>query len=633
MKKLVYILSLIFLWGCSGPLQSSWNNFRAYYNTHYNAKKSFRAGLKQVEKQPVVINPGKPIRVHREPGDAGNVYFTETIDKEAQLLRKFPDSKWAEDALFLIGKAYYYRKEFYLALQKFEELHTLDPDPQLRQKAVIWKGRVLLDLGQHQDAILYLENNLNVPDDTWNVSLRARAQVLLAEHCAMEGKWESAADYLNHALYFINDKTFLGRAFFLYGQTLEYLGRYSQAFTAYDQVSSHFPDYEYIYQANIKKGQLARKEGNLDLSLSVFTSMKNDDKNHERRNELNFEIARTQEVKGHVATAEQMYNRLLYSGPDVRPVSRDLRAKVYFRLGEIYSKRYQNYTVAAAYYDSSSTQVTNTSLISENEDAGVLAEVYGRYALLRDEADKIDSLLWLGTLSASELDSVIKKAGEKKRYELRQQDDGEERATERLLANFEYVDYAPESENASQYGFLNYRNRDLAADARNRFQAIWGNRPLVDNWRSMEAVTRAGFFKKNDRAIGPPSEQDLADHADRYSPQPDINISAIPATEEQRLELIRRRTEVRYELGSLFFLTLNVPDSASSYFLQVVRDQPAGELEAKSMYSLFELYHLEGQEDNSVMWGIRILENYPNTKYAERVSRRLNKDSAIRTKP
>lgn len=622
MKKLVYILSLILLGACSGPFQSSWNNFRAYYNTHYNAKKSFRAGLKQIERQPVTIDPDGPARVHREPDEAGKEYFAETIDREARLLRKFPDSKWADDALFLIGKSYYYRKEFYLALQKFEELYALNPGPELSQQSVIWKGRTLLDLGRHQDAIIYLEAELAVSDAPWNATLKAEAQVLLAEHYARVENWKSAATCLNNSFHYISDKSFLGRAFFLYGQALEHLEQYDQALEAFGQVSAHFPDYEYVYRANMKKGQMARKEGNMDLALSVFTSMKNDDKNFDRQSELNYEIARTQELRGYIDTAVQIYNRMLH--PGAGPLARDLQARVYYRLGDIYREHYQNYRTAAAYYDSSSGQVANVRLVSKDVDIEVLSKAYNRYASLREEADKIDSLLWLGSLSAAKLDSVIEEKRKKRTSELQQQTGNSGNSAGERLANVSQIDRSiPESEGiTSQYGFLNYRNQNLVTDARQKFRAVWGGRPLADNWRRAEAVAPMNSYAmRNEREATP--KLNRSGDISRHDRSLNIDLSVIPATEKQKLELERQRTEVRYELGSLFFLALDLPDSASVYFRQVITDRPGGELEAQSMYSLFELHYLSGEKDSSAFWGGRVLKYYPNTEYAERVKQRL----------
>ena len=61
--------------GCGSTLKKSWTNFRAYYNTYYNAKESFQAGLTKVREQPVEIDPKEPVRIHRPPVQAADSDF------------------------------------------------------------------------------------------------------------------------------------------------------------------------------------------------------------------------------------------------------------------------------------------------------------------------------------------------------------------------------------------------------------------------------------------------------------------------------------------------------------------------------------------------------------------------------
>ncbi|MDZ7690717.1 MAG: hypothetical protein U5K69_06215 [Balneolaceae bacterium] len=155
MKNAFLIATLIFLMGCGGSLKNSWTNFRAYYNTYYNAKENYQVGLRQVQEQPVELDITEPIRVHQRPVKTGGQEFQQAIDKGAQLLRKFPESKWVDETLELIGKSYYFRQEFYSALQKFEEQYNVTESPKMRQRSVVWKGRVLMDLDQYSQAIAF----------------------------------------------------------------------------------------------------------------------------------------------------------------------------------------------------------------------------------------------------------------------------------------------------------------------------------------------------------------------------------------------------------------------------------------------------------------------------------------------
>ncbi|MEX2362799.1 MAG: hypothetical protein WD597_04210, partial [Balneolaceae bacterium] len=117
-------------------MQSNWRNFNAYYNTFYNAKESYNAGLKKNLGQPRDYNPLQPIRIHEKPVNAGVQEFDKAIEKGADVLRKYEDSKWVDDALELIGKSYYFKQEYFSADQKFKELFVTSNNPKLEQEAL-----------------------------------------------------------------------------------------------------------------------------------------------------------------------------------------------------------------------------------------------------------------------------------------------------------------------------------------------------------------------------------------------------------------------------------------------------------------------------------------------------------------
>jgi hypothetical protein len=147
-RKIVQITVLVFLLAGCGSLNQGWNNFTAYFNTYYNAKKFYNSGLEKNQNQQPDINPLVPIRIHESPTDAGLEDFAKAIEKGSAILREHDDSKYVVPALFIIGKSYYYRSDFFAALEKFEELDALAEGVE-RQEAIfgwdepIWKCRIL----------------------------------------------------------------------------------------------------------------------------------------------------------------------------------------------------------------------------------------------------------------------------------------------------------------------------------------------------------------------------------------------------------------------------------------------------------------------------------------------------------
>lgn len=604
---LLILLCAIFYSGCGQALKSTWGDFRAYYNTYYNAKESYRAGLAKVQEQPFTIEPGELVRIHHAPVQAGNSDFQEAIDKGAKVLRKFPDTKWVDDAVLLIGKSYYYRLEFYPAQQKFEELREATTSPEMEQLAIIWKGRTLLDLELNAEGITYLESELQEYPADWSVERKAEIQTLVAQHHAMLENWEEAAASLSDALPDLEDKQILGRTHFLYGQILERLENYGDAYFAFSRTAELFPGFEYRYWGLFKQADIARKQQNLDLAIRIYEGLTRDDKYIERRGELAFEIARTLEMKGEIAEAEERYKELLYSSQDRN--TQHLRADIYYRLGEIYSDEYEKLSVAAAYYDSASTSSKLVLTADENQDPGSLADAFGEYKRLRNDLNRADSLLRLGSLSADELETELERIRDQKRRELREQQQAD--AESERLANINSGRDIDEENNisSSRYGFLNYRNTNRVNQSKAEFRAVWGERPLVDNWRRVRTVRRSGRsdIASQDASMGQETTGITMD------------LEAIPRTQEERKKLKTEKVNKQYELGNLLFFELDSPDEAKKYFHRVINSQSDPNLRPRAIYSLFELYKTSESRDSLGYWRNQLLQEYPDTEYARRI--------------
>src|SRR5699024_3624948 len=116
-----------------------------------------------------------------------------------------------------------------------------------------------------------------------------------------------------------------------------------------------------------------------------------------------------------------------------------------------------------------------------------MAKAYGRYAALSQKVQRIDSLLWLSSLSAVAQDSVLAQIRQSRRGVAEQQ--GERKGLIFVNRTDSGEEMARESPPQSEVdGFLNYRNDRQVARARAAFISVWGERPLRDNWRRIEAV-------------------------------------------------------------------------------------------------------------------------------------------------
>ncbi|MBD3616376.1 MAG: hypothetical protein HUJ22_07365 [Gracilimonas sp.] len=605
-KVILWISVLILTTGCKTTLSSNWKNFNAYYNTFYNAEKSFEAGLKKNMAQNRDYNPLQPIRIHPSPVNAGAQDFDKAIQKAADILRRHRDTKWVDDAIFLIGKSYYYRQDFFSADQKFKELYINSEDPLMRQKSILWQARVLLDMKLHNEGIAFLSEQLTAFEDEWDEKQQAEAKALLAQHHVEMENWQQAAFHLSEALPHLPHKDYRARGYFLLGQVYEEMGVLHAAYEAFTSVSDHFVDYSVHYLAQRKRAEVARKLGRNDLAFSILNIMTRDDKNLEFKAELDFELARTEHERGNYPQAEKQYNDVLRR--DTNQLSEEIAARAYNGLAEIYRYEYDDFARAAAYYDSAAQKNVSAERLPDGFQAQQLAESFGNYARIKSDMALQDSLLRLGQLSQDQLDSVLVELRIKKIRELEAAREQEQQ--KRLITRVNRTGGSEEMMTSN--GFLNANNRLMQENMRQQFYAMWGNRPLADNWRVRSMIQAATYTDEVEEADLFTNETVLSNI--------EIDLSRVPFAPEEQDSVRKRISMLNYELGNLFFLSLNMPDSAAYYFQKAIAGPSDRNISMVSLYSLSELYTGQENEEKAKDYAIQLIDECPNSQYARRVA-------------
>ncbi len=116
----------------------------AYFNTYYNAEVAFKEAqtihLKVMSNFPdsIVVTP---------PAEAAGKY-DRTIEKTAKMIETFPKSKkWHDDALLLMGKAHFYKKEMLKAIRRFRQLEQEFPASTLLPEAYLYMGKAYIEEG------------------------------------------------------------------------------------------------------------------------------------------------------------------------------------------------------------------------------------------------------------------------------------------------------------------------------------------------------------------------------------------------------------------------------------------------------------------------------------------------------
>ncbi|MFY0683967.1 MAG: hypothetical protein JXR20_05390 [Balneola sp.] len=609
MRKLIALLfiSVLFI-GCGTSLKTRWGNFTAYYNTYYNAKKSYNSGLDKVLNAEASYNPQQPIRIHEVPVNAGAQDFDKAIEKGAEILRKHEDSKWVDNSLSLIGKSYFFKQEYFSADQKFQELALSTKDESLIEESILWRSRVLLEMELYGQGVQYIIQELDNREGLWTVRNKAELRSILAQYYVDQENWVGAIVELNEALPQLVSKKYQERGYFLLGQLHEKTENYRQAFKAYERVADFYHEYELQYLALRRLAETSRILGDNRSALETFTKMVKDDKNRDYKTELDYEIGRTYQEQKDFVRAEGVYKDILkdrFNQPSV-----ETKALVYNGLAEVYHFGYNNFEMAAAYYDTSSRQNAPIQNLPENYNANELAVSFGEYSTLKNELQFRDSLLWVSNLSQPKLDSLVAKIKRERLTEIESEKRSQEQE-ENTLVNVSSPSNTATAESGN--GFLNVNSETMRANARIQFVAVWGNRPLVDNWRIQEAIRSSG---PSGQAVSSNTESNV-DQESITTIETSIDLSEVPFTLEQKRDARKEIASLKYELGNLFFISLDMPDSAEIYFKDIAQNYPESDELPVSYYSLSEVQNVLGKENDAIKNAEILINRFPNSRYAQ----------------
>ena len=317
MSRLIYIASLCFLClACKS----------VYYNTFYNAKQQYSiAEQKRIESE----TPGSRIT----PATYGALY-QRAILKASIVLKYFPDSKWFDNSLLLIGKASYWRKDYTESLTKFQELQKLFPQSELIPETRYWQGLALWATNRTNEA----RTTFSLFDQKTDPELYGLANLALAEMEASQGNKEDAITSYKTLLGTLGKKHKLrARAWQGVGNNLLELNRYDEALEAYENVLKSKPETRTNYETRVKIGETLERQQKYDEALDTYQKILKIKRLRIYEAEIRLKQARIYQLKDQTETAEKIYSDVGKKYP-----RSEYSAAAFYRLGFIEQKQRKN---------------------------------------------------------------------------------------------------------------------------------------------------------------------------------------------------------------------------------------------------------------------------------------------------
>ncbi len=439
---------------------------------------------------------------------------------------------WIDDMYMLMGKAYFFRKNFDSASYVFSYINyafapkddgydipigsnasntngifsvstkedntlwkRITTKPPERNEALLWQAKNLIQLNMDNEAKALLEILRIDPD--FPERLQPDLHETIAYWFYKQQVYDSAAFHLSKALDAAENKPEKARWEFLTAQMYQLADSSNKAISYYNKAAEHTIDPIMEVYANLNSigAYSGNVENVLQQKMDNLIKMAHREKYMDNRDIIYYAAAKVALDMKNKTLAEQLLHKSVQSVSTTNPNPNTVqKSKSFLLLGDIhYDSR--EYAAAENAYDS----VEVSSLKDENDRARIserlpaLKIIVDDYAAIHVE----DSLQTIAAMPAASRDALVKKILRQLRRAqgLKDADSG---ATANPAVN---ITNAPDLFNTSSTGAKitdwYFNNQPLKSSGFTQFRSKWGARPNVDDWRRQSEITKQTALSSN----------------------------------------------------------------------------------------------------------------------------------------
>ncbi|MFH1734707.1 MAG: tetratricopeptide repeat protein [bacterium] len=524
-----------------------------YFNTYYNAKKYYKDAVKE--------------NIDNESGQPKTQNYNKSINSAARVIEYYPDSKYVDDALLIMGKSYYAIRSYPKAKRKCEELIANYPNSELLYEARLFLGKTYIGMRRPDQGIAIL-------NDLWleggvPMEIRLEGQRALADYYYENENYRQAFLEYHKILDKMKDNSLRADVRFQVGECHFKLKEYDLAEVEYARVMDEKPSRKRQFDARHKRALSLQKLGKLDAALKIVERLLKKDIYYTWYEFANLSKAGILADLGQYTEAIELYDRIL----ELYPKS-FTSAEATYRVGIIQWKQFNDYDKAKEYLDKVQSEKRQSEFFEP------AAEIANNIQYLQNLNFSLDSLqLDVDTLSShlvwlSEYQDTV------------------------LLDSVAFdstITLSPDT--LEQVSQMPTPSPELPEHLIERY----GNPNLPS--QGMPPQTQTGAPDQT----GVTGEREI-----RLAPLPPDSIQVYKRLDEDYLAL----TEYRFRLAEHFWQRFENVDTAKVIFLDLVEDDTSPDVQARSLMSLYYIYKQTSPDStgpDSLLYSIH--DKFPDTGY------------------
>ncbi len=187
----------------------------AYLNVFYNAEQYFKEAQEA------------PLRENGKPNASATQNYNKAIKKCGIILTDYKDSRWADDALYMLAQCMYYKGNSYTqAREKFTDLINFYPKSPFIADAWLYIAQCYFEINQKDSAFKTLKDFIANPEYE---DKHPKALLLISDFYVRDKQFILSERYLQQLLDEYKDSDQYEEAFFLLGKMHKEQGEYEQS--------------------------------------------------------------------------------------------------------------------------------------------------------------------------------------------------------------------------------------------------------------------------------------------------------------------------------------------------------------------------------------------------------------------
>jgi len=621
-KEKIFLLFILLLLipGCS-----VWENFTTYFNLYYNADELFQKSEKQIKEQKKDIFSTTPANI---PPTA-NADLQKVIEKCSSILQFSPNSSYVDEALMILGKSFYYQKNYLKARRKFEEMISTQPNSDYILEASLWIGKSDMRLRDYTDGLAILEDVRNKAVEEGEDEFMQEAYIEEIVYYKSVEDYSQAITTANKFLEVSDDDHINAIVWNEVGNLNVIIDDYPAAVEAYKNVFEFSPDYELEVTARISLGKALRKVGEDEEAYTLFKNMRSKDKYSDRYSDIDLEIGITESALGKYDDAISQLTMV-----DTTYKNTPNAAVAKYEIASIYEYGLNELDSAAVYYKKAATSQLPKEYILPAKDKDAL---FNRYVSLKKVVNKEDKELFylqnpeeFKKDSASYVQDSLAIAEQiRNAKELQEIWSG----LGDLLTTSDTTGYYQDSLKVAD-SLIVFLKDSLKYEDVNRDSILsWVRIPKLDD--TLLIATRFDSMFTN-RTFDPNAKQKLEQERREKENLTNQLTASLPDTlkfknnpprkpkiSEDSLKTLITKNQL--DLGNLFLSEFDMPDSAYKYYYSNLNEYPNTSYYPTSLFAMGSYYlTINDKEKADSLFNI-IYDNYKNESIVNAAAAKLDK--------